>query len=533
MAAERSESQAMWIKGSTLSVGVVLAVALFGMVNYLSLRHYQRLDWTSSKLYTLSEKSRNVLAGLDREVRAVIFLSPQSPLYGPAVELLTSYEAANPQLFKKEIIDPAKNVIKAQQLVDRYDIQRSNVIVIAAGDDKRVIDELDLADYDYSGAQFGQGPTLKAFKGEQLITSAILELIEAKKPKIVLTKGHGELNDALGKAKVLLGRDNFEFEEWSPFESPRVPADADLIVTVRPSTHFLQAELDLFKGYLDGGGRMLFLLDPFNADGLATDPLLESWLAGYGVDVGDDVVFDPSITLFGDASLFPSSYGVHPIVETLEKGEVPVHFSAARSVRKDADAPAEYKVTELVKTSAQGWGETDPNAFPDVAADEGEIHGPVALAVAVSFKVEKDGEKPQEEEKATADTEVAGTEVAETQDAKTADADTEDAETEAAETDDTEAKDEKAPEARLVVFGDVDFAADTLIESAANRDLLLNTFNWLVQREQLIAIEGTRPPETRLSLGPDELSSIYLLVILVMPGLAVVAGVTVFLRRRR
>lgn len=512
MAAERSESQAMWIKGSTVSVGVVLAVALFGMVNYLSLRHYQRLDWTSSKLYTLSEKSRNVLAGLDREVRAVIFLSPSSPLYGPALELLTSYEAASPQLFKTEVIDPAKNVIKAQQLVDRYAIERSNVIVIAAGDDKRVIDELDLADYDYSGAQFGQGPTLKAFKGEQLITSAILELIEAKKPKIVLTKGHGELNDALGKAKVLLGRDNFEFEEWSPFESPRVPADADLVVVVRPSTHFLQAELDLFNGYLDGGGRMLFLLDPFSADGLATDPLLESWLAGYGVDVGDDVVFDPSITLFGDASLFPSSYGSHPIVENLEKGEVPAHFSAARSVRKAADAPAGYEVTELVKTSAQGWGETDPNAFPDVAADEGEIHGPVALAVAVSFKVEKDAQGPQEE--ATS-------------------ADEPDAGTEGAKADDEKADDEKAPEARLVVFGDVDFAADTLIESAANRDLLLNTFNWLVQREQLIAIEGTRPPETRLSLGPDELSSIYLLVILVMPGLAVVAGVTVFLRRRR
>jgi len=508
MAAERSESQAMWIKGSTLSVGVVLAVALFGMVNYLSLRHYQRLDWTSSKLYTLSEKSRNVLAGLDREVRAVIFLSPQSPLYGPALELLTSYEAANPQLFKTEVIDQAKNVIKAQQLVDRYGIERANVIVIAAGDDKRVIPESDLAEYDYSGAQFGQGPTLEAFKGEQLITSAILELIEAEKPKIVLTKGHGELNDALGTAKILLGRDNFEFEEWSPFEAPRVPADADLVVVVRPSTHFLQAELDLFKGYLDGGGRMLFLLDPFSADGLAADPLLAAWLAGYGVDVGDDVVFDPSITLFGDASLFPSSYAFHPIVENLEKAEVPVHFSAARSVRKAADAPAGYEVTELVKTSPKGWGETDPNAFPDVAADEGEIHGPVALAVAVSFEVEKDGENPQEDEQAAADEADAGT-------------------------DDTSADDKKAPEARLVVFGDVDFAADTLIESAANSELLLNTFNWLVQREQLIAIAGARPPETRLSLGPDELSSIYLLVILLMPGLAVIAGVTVFLRRRR
>lgn len=499
MAEERSETQALWIKGSTLGAGVVLAVALYGMVNYLSLRHYGRFDWTSAKLYTLSEKSRNVLAGLDREVRGVVFLPPDSALYGPAVELMASYQAANTRFFKSEVIDPVKNRLKAQQLIDEHGIERSNVIVIATGDDKRIIDQFDLAEYDYSGAQFGQQPKLEEFKGEQLITSAILELVEAEKPKIVLTKGHGEVNDALSVAKILLGKENFEFEEWSPFEAPRVPADADLVVVARPATRFHEAELELLSNYLESGGRMLLLLDPFGSEGRMSDPALAAWLARYGVDVGDDVVFDPGITLFGDASLFPSSYGFHPIVRSLERGRVPVNFYAARSVRKAAETPDGYEVTELVKTTDKGWGETRPEDFPEVAADDGEIRGPVSLAVAVSFPV--DGEKPPAEPE---DDETAG--------------------------DDS---DSKAPEARLAVFGDVDFMADSLIESAANRDLALNTFNWLVQREQLIAIEGTRPTETRLSLGPGELSSIYLLVILILPGLAVVAGVTVFLRRRR
>jgi len=31
--------------------------------NWIGYRHYARSDWTSSKLYTLSEKSKNVLKG--------------------------------------------------------------------------------------------------------------------------------------------------------------------------------------------------------------------------------------------------------------------------------------------------------------------------------------------------------------------------------------------------------------------------------------------------------------------------------------
>ena len=91
---------------------------------------------------------------------------------------------------------------------------------------------------------------------------------------------------------------------------------------------------------------------------------------------------------------------------------------------------------------------------------------------------------------------------------------------------------ESADEARLVVFGDLDFAA-AQIGSANNVYLVLNTFNWLVQREQLISIDGRKPEETKLFLTSSELLSVLGLVMLLMPGLAIVAGVSVFMRRRR
>lgn len=496
-----------WLQRSALGLGAVLALLLFAMVNYLALRHYKRFDWTSSKIYSLSQKTQSVLATIDRKVDLVIFLDPSSQLYPAVDELLSRYEAVNPARLKKRAIDPARNLIEAKQLVEQYKIDRENVVVVASGDDRRVIEEFDLAEYDYSGAQFGQAPTMRGFKGEQMITSAILALVEQSKPKILLTTGHGEASFSAGaersisRAHDLLGKDNFELEEWGSLGKSEVPAGTDLVIVAGPTSAFLPPELEMFSRYLEAGGRMLFLLDPvIDPKSLSPDFGLGAWLAGYGVEIRGDLVIDPANTLpfFGAETVFTADYGFHPIVESLSQLQQTVLLPLARSVRPGASVSAEKEVSELVKTSGEGWAETDLAALPTVEKGDGDLAGPVSLGVAVSFKI---GPEPA----------VGASE--------------EDPEAE-------KASDER-PEARLVVFGDLDFATDTQIASGANATLLLNALNWLVERKQLLAIEARRPEQTRLLLSSAELSSIYLLVLLILPGTAVAVGVMTYLRRRR
>ena len=85
----------------------------------------------------------------------------------------------------------------------------------------------------------------------------------------------------------------------------------------------------------------------------------------------------------------------------------------------------------------------------------------------------------------------------------------------------------------MVVFGDLDFATDAWVANYDNAVLLLNAFNWLVKREELIDIEARKPEKTSFTLSQGELSQVYLLVLLVMPGLAVAFGVWIYIRRRR
>jgi len=483
------------IEGSALGLGVILALALFAMVNYLGLRHYQRFDWTSSQIYSLSEKSENVLGALDRPIDLIVFLNPGSQIYPAVDELLSRYEAANPELVDKRVVDPARNLVEARRLVEEYGIERDNVVVVASGDDRRVIDEYDLADYDYSGAQFGQAPTLEAFKGEQLVTSAILELVEDRKPRILLTTGHGEATSSPGQgrsfslARSLLGEDNFDIEEWGSLGKTEVPPGIDLLIVAGPQSSFLASELEVFSSYLESGGRILTLLDPvLDPESLGPGYGLETWLAEHGIELGQDLVIDPANTLpfFGAETVFTDSYGIHPIVDSLAQTRTPVLLPLARSVRPAESPPEGWEVTELVRTSEEGWAERGLAELPDAVEGEGDLAGPVSLAVAAVFARED-----------------------ETEDEST------------------------PPESRLVVFGDFDFAADDQISSGANANLLLNTLNWLVERDELLAIEPRRPEQTSLLLSSSEVQSIYWLVLLILPGAAAVMGIFVYLRRRR
>ena len=494
--------------GSTLGAGSLLALALVLIANYLAFRHYQRWDWTSSKLYTLSEKSESILRGLERDVSVVVFMDEQTEAFEPTKELLARYGAASPRV-KVSVVDPVRNPARAQQLVEQYDVQRA-AVVFESGGDKRVVEAADLADYDYAAMQMGGAPEMKGFKGEQLFTSAIVELVEERKPSILFTTGHGEPSldssepRGFGRLQRFLGNDNFSIEEWASLGKNEVPAGTDLVVVAGPTQPFAQPELELLGRYVRGGGRVLVMVDPnLSASGRIADSGLAGWLGGFGVAAGDDVVIDPTnlLPFFSAETIFAGNYGDHAIVQALRQARVPVVFSLARSVRPATDAPA-GTVTTLVETSPEGWGERDLDALGSVEKGGDDLAGPVALGVAVDLGGgSSDPEGPEEQ-------------AAEGEDAAAA----------------TPAR---PPAGRMVVYGDSDFATNGQLDQPGNATLIANTLNWMVQRETHLGIAPKEPEQVRLSLAPQQRRQIFWLVVAGIPAATLIAGIAINMRRRR
>ncbi|MEM1178695.1 MAG: GldG family protein [Acidobacteriota bacterium] len=383
-----------WLDATTLSAGVVIVLVLFTLVNYLSMRHYQRFDATSSQLYTLSEKSKRVLQDLDRDIDLVVLVNPGSELYVTMDELLDRYVAANPERVTRRDLDAARNLLEMQQIIDQYGIERDNVIVVATETDQRIIGSFELATYDYSGSQYGEPPAIEEFRGEQQITSAILSLVETDKKKLYFTLGHGEPPfepldlRAFSQAEDLLKKDNFDIETWSPLGADTVPADADAVIIAGPTTNFLEPEVELLRRYVASGGRVLALLDPvFDAQASTIIPLgLEGWLAENGIELRQDLIIDPSAELayYGPETLFTDSYGRHPIVAGLDRSRTRVLLPLVRSVSV-GEVPDGGEVTELILTSAEGWAETNLRDLEGLAPDGDDLLGPVAIAVAATL----------------------------------------------------------------------------------------------------------------------------------------------------
>jgi ABC-type uncharacterized transport system involved in gliding motility auxiliary subunit len=479
------------VKTGTLSAGILLILALLTILNYFGWKYYKRFDWTGSKIYSLSEKSREVLKQLHGDVEVVMLMSPeqQRNVYEPTRELLERYAAASPHVHL-QIVDPEKNAALAEQLARRYSVTTAGV-VFASGKDRRVVDGSELADFDYSGMQMGQQPEMTGYKGEEQFTSALLQLAEGRKPKVLFTTGHGEraLDDpgprGLSDARELLGRDNFEIDEWASIGKTAVPDKTDLVVIAGPTGTFLPPELAALTAYVQAGGRLLVLLDPTLSGSTLVNTGLEGWLAGYGVKVDNDIVVDPAnpMPFFGSETLFVRDYADHPITKALRSGKVPVIVSLARSVDKAPAPPAgsNSEVTELLHTSSDGWGETDLAHLDQVTKDARDVPGPVSLGVAVEVKPPAGG-RP----------------------------------------------------ARLVVYGDSDFAAKQLVEAnVGNSILLVNSLNWLVERESLLGIPPRKTEQVHLTMSQGELRMLYFLTLILLPGLAVAAGIWVYFRRRR
>ena len=90
-----------------------------------------------------------------------------------------------------------------------------------------------------------------------------------------------------------------------------------------------------------------------------------------------------------------------------------------------------------------------------------------------------------------------------------------------------------SPPTRLVVIGDSDFASNAKLTDVGNLDFVSGALHWLVAQEQLIGI-GPKPLESiKLNLTASQMRGIFWFSLAVLPGLASLLGVGMWLVRRR
>jgi ABC-type uncharacterized transport system involved in gliding motility auxiliary subunit len=468
---------------------LLLLVALFLIINYLSYRHYHRWDVTAWKTYSLSPQTVKTLKGLKQPLKVVVFLARNDDLYDKVKDLLTAYSDASSKV-QVEYIDPDRDKARLQVLAQRYNVTLANVVVFDAGTSSKYVERDQMVEYDFSAVQYGAPPKMKGFKAEEAFTNAILDVLNPKKAVVYFTQGHGERSggeqgEGLDTFRDRLAKEGDQLRDWESLGKSSVPEDADLLVVAGPKKPFLPQEADAVARYLEKGGRVLFMMDPITLEGKPPtfgETGLEGVLRFWGVTLGQDIAADPAAAVpqVGAQTFFALNYSEHPIVKDLKQNKYPVLFSLAQSLGEGAASDKAYLAQSLLRSSSAAWGEKDLAGIEKgISKEPTDTQGPLNLAAAVSS--EAPGKKT-----------------------------------------------------RIVVVGDSDLITDELLQvGVGNLLFCLNAAHWLLQEESRIAIPPKTAIEAHLTLTSTQSNVLFVLFVLVFPAAVIAAGVFVYLRRRR
>ena len=459
---------------ATLASAVAVAVVL----NILAGSGSRRWDLTPTRVFQLSPETRAALSMLDAPVRILLFAQQaELPAYR---DRLKEYSEAS-RLVAIEYVDVDAQPALARQ----YDVR-----------------EYGTASIEYKGAS-----ELIEASSEQEFTNALIRLREGRRRKVYFTTGHAERDIAsterVGYSNVAaaLQHENFLVETINFTQQADVPPDATLVIVAGPRADFFRAEIEALRRYLEKGGAMLFMVDPFEdlkryitESGMALfmmDPSsvsvtgelrnLTAFVREQGAELGNDVVVDNSEMgqfIGTDASVpVVARYPAHPITLGLTSLSA---YPMARSVRPAGDRKTG---ASFIETSDRTWSETDLQQLGagrlSMDPEKGDRPGPVSLGVAVS-----------------APPPLPPTDAA------------------------------SHPEMRLVVVGDSDFVANYSANVPGNAEMFLSIIRWLAQ-EQLVTIPPRVPQERVLTMTASQRRIVFWFAVLLLPGL--VAGTGLYL----
>src|SRR5437899_11558051 len=223
--------------GFNVLAQIILILFLAAMVNSIAFKHYQRWDFSRDQKYALSDKTKRFLRTVKGKIRIVVFLCTSAPIAADVETLLTEYQYAAKGKIDIEYIDPERNLSRAKEIFDKYKVvSDESLLVIDYEGRNKTVKASEMAEVDQSGMGFGEGPRVTAFKGEQAITSAMMDLVEGKKNALGYVLGHKEPplseNSAISILKTFIENENIRFQELNLFNLDAIPSELKTILIV-------------------------------------------------------------------------------------------------------------------------------------------------------------------------------------------------------------------------------------------------------------------------------------------------------------
>jgi hypothetical protein len=371
--------------GTSLIITIALVAALVAV--YVVVRNLNaRIDLTERSDFSLTTESRQAIAALgidpslpDIEV-AVFYGTAQAGQRDQDEPLLRDYATTSNGKVRYRFIDPDRN----PGVVQRYGVTATGQIVVSAIDP--ATGEPDLANAERI-----------SFLSQQTLTNAILKASAQGQFRALIIPVIDGADDRMTTfTTILTNQLDWTVERVtlaqlaSPEGSIRLNdpnIDGELMIIPGGSRPLSEAELNVIRSYLDGGGSLLIMAGTnLNDDkvSLATADNLSAYLeANFGLRFNNDVIIDPTQSLQNplipaavdfDSSAYISTAGIRA-------GSAIAVFDLASSIAISPTPPPGVVVTPLVRTGTSSYAKTDLDAIlaGNGARAAGDAAGPFVV----------------------------------------------------------------------------------------------------------------------------------------------------------
>lgn len=457
-------------------VYTLVVLAVLAAINFLGNRYDKSYDATANKQFSLSDQTIKLVKELKTDATLTYFGDNQN--FQSAKDTLDRYSVLSPKVHTA-YIDPTRKPQQAKAAGFRTDA----TVLVSIGDKKEAAKALT----------------------EEEITGALVRAEKTGERNVCFLSAGGEhtIDDTgasgYSSAKQEVESDNYKTRTITPKGAApeegktlnveqaaapatfEVPKDCTVVVAGGPQTDYPPAVVNGLKAYVEGGGRLLVMLDETLKLGHGQSPAenadLVKVLADWGVTVNKDLVLDLSGVgqLFGLGPEVPMivQYASHAITQPL--AGLPTAFPLTRSL--DIKNGDKTTVEKLVATTEDSLSTTEIG--PGGSVDEKKAKkGPFTIAAAGTYT---------------------GT-----------------------------------PNGRFVVVGTSEWAENSLLGSRrlANSDLFGNMVNWLSSDEDLISIRPKAQADQPLNMTGQRPLLLFWLSVVIFPLGVVGFGLATWWKRR-
>ncbi|MDE7312450.1 MAG: Gldg family protein [Eubacterium sp.] len=330
------------------------------------------IDCTSSKLYSVTEDTKQILSALTSPVEFYV-LANEASGDKQLDATLQKYEELSSNV-KVTYVDPAVSPNFYQKYTQEQ--VSANSIIAVCGERSKVIDYSAVYETSFDYQTYQSQTT--GYDAEGQLTSALQYVTNETMQTVYEITGHGEIQVS-GRFQEAVEKMNLQLQSLNLLETDAVPDDCEALLIMGPQSDFSKDDAQKVLDYLEGGGKALICTQ------YTSEPMEQfcSILKAYGLNLYEGMVLEADAGNYYQNPLYllpDISYDTVTAEVSDEYVFAPYAQGLTFPEEQEEDTVA---YTQLLSTSEQAFLKTDVQNMMSFEKEKGDLEGPFTIGVSV------------------------------------------------------------------------------------------------------------------------------------------------------